>query len=87
LFNEQASQDAIRPENGRENPYPVQRLPLHRNLIVHMDGPIPLPIVAGMEVVNPWRKAAGAPGAPINAVQEARWGDDSHEICGVLGAK
>ena len=48
---------------------------LNADLVVQVDGAIPLPIVAGVEPVDAGQ-AAGASGAPIDAVQEAGRRDD-----------
>ncbi len=53
----------------------VGELLLDRGLVVQVDRPVPLPVIAGMEAVDP-RQAAGPSGALIDAVEEARRGDN-----------
>ena len=56
---------------------------LDADLIVQVDGAVPLPVVAGVETVHAG-KAAGATGTPIDAVEEAGRRDDV-AVLGGLG--
>ena len=55
---------------------------MDRDPVVQIDGPEPLPVVAGVKTVDPGQ-ASRAPGAPIDAVEKTGRRNDGAELGGL----